>query len=189
MIPSNLNTTTITNTTGKDQKPLDIETTKRNAEKDQIERIEDETPKKIFVKIAPKPTVYHAPSFLNPITYNSLPPSYSRNDIIMNPENVPFTSVVAKCNIPTQISNVGNAEEKINLVTASSIQNARPHCPVQLSAAIALSELAAKTEDGTTSTITTNELGVGSPSDTFTSHSVEGLVPHLEKPSLCPPKR
>ena len=133
------------------------EITKRKVEEDLLETPKDKSVKRIFVKIAPKPVIYNPQRLLNSVSSDS---KLSQNNILLGSAAESLASV--SHSHPNDIHSSRSTAKLANLTTAL---NARPHCPVQLSAAIALSELAAKTEEGSLATI--NE-----------DHSTENFVSH-----------
>ena len=108
--------------------------TKRKIKED----LEVESCKKSLVKIAPKPSAPIAIPFLQHV------PSDSSVNIIRGNE-IMLTS--ANSNLASLSNSNSNIYKDNNQTVTPSVTNSRPPCPVQLSAAIALSELAAKTGD------------------------------------------
>lgn len=100
--------------------------------------LEAEHNKKSLVKIAPKPSVAMAIPFLQQV------PSDSRIDIVRGNEMI-LTS--ANNSLSSFSNSYSSIHKDDNQTVTPSVTNSRPPCPVQLSAAIALSELAAKTGD------------------------------------------
>ena len=97
--------------------------------------------KKSHVKIAPKPSVTMTFPLLNHVSTGSASGVISGNEVVLAPSNSNLTSLSNTFTINTNI----HKDSKQAIIP--SITNSRPPCPVQLSAAIALSELAAKTGD------------------------------------------
>ena len=95
--------------------------------------------KKSLVKIAPKPSVSMTFPLLNHISTESASGATSANEVVLAPSNSNLTSMSNTFTVNT------NIHKDSNQAIIPSITNSRPPCPVQLSAAIALSELAAKT--------------------------------------------
>ena len=95
--------------------------------------------KKSLVKIAPKPSVSMTFPLLNHISTESASGATSANEVVLAPSNSNLTSMSNTFTVNT------NIHKDSNQAIIPSSTNSRPPCPVQLSAAIALSELAAKT--------------------------------------------
>ena len=111
-----------------------ISKTKRKVNEDP----EAQLNKKSLVKIAPKPSVPMAIPFLQHVASDSSVNIIRGNEMILTSSD-------------SNISSLSNSNSNIykdnNQTVTPSVTNSRPPCPVQLSAAIALSELAAKTGD------------------------------------------
>ena len=97
--------------------------------------------KKSLVKIAPKPSVSMTFPLLNHVSTRSTSGVISGNEAVLAPSRSNLTSMSNTFTINT------NIHKDSNQAIIPSITNSKPPCPVQLSAAIALSELAAKTGD------------------------------------------
>ena len=120
-----------------------------------------EPSKKSLIRIAPKPSASMAIPFLPHV------PSDSSVDIIRGKEMI----LTSSNNSLTSLSNSYSSIRKDNTQRVTqSVTNSRPPCPVQLSAAIALSELAAKTGDLSSS------VGEGDMTDNISSDVEFNLV-------------
>ena len=97
--------------------------------------------KKSLVKIAPKPSVGLTVPVLNRVMPDSKNTILSGDRMVFTSSNHTLTSLRHAHTIDS------NTPKDISQTTLPSVPNSRPPCPVQLSAAIALSELAAKTGD------------------------------------------
>ena len=119
----------------------------RKAKENLLETANDKPSKKVFVKIAPKPIVCNAKRIFEHTSSDSSSSNTS--------ENLLGTAVGTLTSLgPSNLKNI-HSRSDAKFADVSTSPNSRPHCPVQLSAAIALSELAAKTEEG--STVTGND--------------------------------
>ena len=158
VLPSNITTTssTINIFDQQTQKETNSTKTKRKAEVNTTESGK-EVAAKLFVKIAPKP-IYQNPNqstLINPRI--SHPSNFVMRDVALSPIHPALPSTFQPYSIEPNVSSlmrplkatvgVGNVSG-----TATSNNPRSEHCPVQLSAAIALSELASNAEIESTCT-------------------------------------
>ena len=158
VLPSNITTTssTISILDQQTQKETNSTKTKRKAEVNTTETGK-EVAAKLFVKIAPKPIIQNPnqSTLINPS--NSHPPNIAMRDVALSPIHPALPSTFQPYSIEPNVSSlirpmkatvgVGNVSG-----TATSNNPRSEHCPVQLSAAIALSELASNAEIESTCT-------------------------------------
>ena len=163
---------------------IQSEITKRKVEEDSLETPKDKTVKRIFVKIAPKPMVYNPQRLLDTVSSDSKSSILSQNNILLGSAAESLASV--SHSHPNEIHSIrGNA----NLANITTALNTRPHCPVQLSAAIALSELAAKTEEGSVATIHEDHSNENFVSYEGLGHPGSKLPAEIEEPYVSTSKR
>ena len=130
------------------QTSSNIEITKRKEQRHATDEYEDKTPKKVFVKIAPKPNISHPQGFFNPLSYHAQVLNFAKADI--NTRTLSSADPMRKVETANHsLISTGKSLKEGDALPL--IIKARPHCPSQLSAAITLSELAvANPEEGTT---------------------------------------
>ena len=159
VLPSNITTTsssTISIFDQQTQKETNSTKTKRKAEVNTTETGK-EVAAKLFVKIAPKPIIQNPnqSTLINPS--NSQSSNFAMRDVALSPIHPALPSTFQPYSIEPNVSSLirplkgtvggGNVSG-----TATSNNPRSEHCPVQLSAAIALSELASNAEVESTCT-------------------------------------
>ena len=160
VLPSNMTTTsaTINIFDQQTQKETNSTKTKRKAEINTTES-RKEVAAKFFVKIAPKPIIQNPnqSTLINPRI--SHPSNFAMRDVALSPIHPTLPSTFQPYSIEPNVSTlikplratVGSGAVS---ATATSNNPRSEHCPVQLSAAIALSELASNAEVESTCTAT-----------------------------------
>ena len=187
VMPSNLVVPQVTSINTSSSIPSEI--INRKEEDDSLEKQpKDKTAKRIFVKIAPKPVTYTSTKrFLDTMVMPSDSKSQiiSQNNILIGP-TVESLECVGDPH-PNDIQNCKRSDAK--LAKMSIVPNTRPHCPVQLSAAIALSELAAKTEEGSLASINEDHSTQNFGSHEEFGHPGSKLPAEIEEPHVSTSNR
>jgi len=158
-LPSNITTTsssTINIFEPQTQKETNSTKTKRKAEVNTTETGK-EVAAKLFVKIAPKPIIQNPnqSTLMNPS--NSHPSNFAMRDVALSPIHPTLPSTFQPYSVePNDSSLIKPLKATVgvgNVSSSATSNNPRSeHCPVQLSAAIALSELASNAEIESTCT-------------------------------------